>query len=144
MGCGEVNALKSVSVGLLSLSAKEKNFSVSFLSYIQYQEKQLYHLSMQNAKHLTFKFIPRCQLFHNLQLGNSYHRFAVVVRRGASQLGCKRLRCKRLQHRTCKTSRGHFASHGLGAHGFSTERARLAGGTLLCSFFQSSCYLLGF
>ena len=38
-----------------------------------------------------------------------YHRFAVVVRRGASQLG----------------------GNGLDAHGFSTERARLAGGTSL-------------
>ena len=42
-------------------------------------------------------------------------------------------RCTRLQHRTCKTSRGYFTSHGLGAHGFSTERARLAGGTSLRS-----------
>ena len=39
------------------------------------------------------------------------HRFAAVVRRGASQLGV----------------------HGLGTYGFSTERARLAGGTSLHS-----------
>ena len=74
-----------------------------------------------------------------------YHRFAVVVRRGASQLGV----------------------HYLGAHGFSTERARLAGGTWLHTaqvhtasaqnvqdqpgalrfargFKKSACYLLGF
>ena len=43
--------------------------------------------------------------------------------------------CTRLQHRTCKTSRGNFASHGLSAHGLSTERARLAGGTSLRSWF---------
>ena len=43
-----------------------------------------------------------------------YHRFAVVVRREASQLG----------------------GNGLDAHGFSTERARLAGGTSLRLWFQ--------
>ena len=51
-------------------------------------------------------------------------------------------------------------AYGLGAHGFSTERARLAGGTSLRSWFQkkyllpggifargfkkSACYLVGF
>ena len=54
---------------------------------------------------------------------------------------CERLRCTRLQHRTCKTRRGHFASHGLSAHGLSTERARLAGGTSLRSWFQKKCLL---
>ena len=54
---------------------------------------------------------------------------------------CTLLRCTRLQYRTCKTSRGHLASHGLGAHGFSTERARLAGGTSLRSWFQKKCLL---
>ena len=51
--------------------------------------------------------------------------------------------CRRLQHRTCKTSRAHFASHGLGAHGYSTERARLAGGTSLRSWLQKKCLLPG-
>ena len=60
--------------------------------------------------------------------------WGVVVR-------CTLLRCTRLQYRTCKTSRGHLASHGLGAHGFSTERARLAGGTSLRSWFQKKCPL---
>ena len=56
-----------------------------------------------------------------------------------------RFRSTRLQHRTCKASRGHFASHDLCAHGFSTERARLAGGTSLRSWFQKKAsYLLGF
>ena len=42
-------------------------------------------------------------------------------------------------------SRGYFTSHGLGAHGFSTERARLAGGTSLRSWFQKKAsYLWGF
>ena len=54
---------------------------------------------------------------------------------------CERLRCTRLQHRTCKTRRGHFASYGLSAHGLSTERARLAGGTSLRSWFQKKCLL---
>merc|ERR1711951_293084 len=54
-----------------------------------------------------------------------------------------RLRCTRLQHRTCKTSRGNFASHGLSAHGLSTERARLAGGTSLRSWVQKKCLLHG-
>ena len=45
-------------------------------------------------------------------------------------------KCTRRQDRTCKTSRGYFTSHGLGAHGFSTERARLARGTSLRSWFQ--------
>ena len=62
--------------------------------------------------------------------------WGVVVR-------CTLLRCTRLQYRTCKTSRGHLASHGLGAHGFSTERARLAGGTSLRSWFQKKCLLPG-
>ena len=57
-----------------------------------------------------------------------------------------RLRCTRLQHRTCKTSRGTslrswFPKNGLGAHGLSTERARLAGGTSLRSWFQKKCLL---
>ena len=47
----------------------------------------------------------------------------------------------RLQHRTCKTSRGYFVSHYLDAYGFSTERARLAGGTSLRSCFQKRCLL---
>ena len=57
------------------------------------------------------------------------------------------LRHTRLQHRTCKTSWGHFASLvrlgalGLCAHGLSTERARLAGGTSLRSWFQKKCLL---
>ena len=55
----------------------------------------------------------------------------------------KRLRCTRLQHRTCKTSRGNFVSHGLSAHGLSTERARLAGGTSLRSWVQKKCLLPG-
>ena len=52
----------------------------------------------------------------------------VVQVRGVA-VGRTRLMCTRLQHRTCKTSRGYVNSNGLGAHGFSTERARLAGGT---------------
>ena len=55
----------------------------------------------------------------------------------------KRLRCTRLQHRTCKTSRGNFASHGLSAHGLSTERARLARGTSPRSWVQKKCLLPG-
>ena len=59
-----------------------------------------------------------------------------------------------------KTSWGHFALYGLSAHGLTTERARLAGGTSLRSWFQkkyllpggifargfkkSTCYLVGF
>ena len=42
-------------------------------------------------------------------------------------------------------ARGHYHSllgaYGLGAHGFSTERARLAGGTSLRSWFQKKCLL---
>ena len=49
---------------------------------------------------------------------------------------CIRLRCPRLQHRMCKTSQVHFTSDGLGTDGFSTERARLAGGTSLRSWFK--------
>ena len=52
-----------------------------------------------------------------------------------------RLRCTRLQHRTCKTSRGNFTSYGLGTHGFSTERARLAGDTSPRSWFHKKCLL---
>ena len=37
-------------------------------------------------------------------------------------------------------TRGHYHSL-LGAHGFSTERARLAGGTSLRSWFQKKCLL---
>ena len=58
-------------------------------------------------------------------------------------VGWTRLRCIRLQHRTCTTSQRHFASHDLGAHSFSTERARLSGGTSLCSWFQKKCLLPG-
>ena len=36
---------------------------------------------------------------------------------------------------------GHFASHGISAHGLSIERARLAGGTSLRSWFQKRCPL---
>ena len=61
--------------------------------------------------------------------------FRPPLRGGCQERGVavrwKRLRCTRLQHRTCKTSRGNFASHGLSAHGLSTERARLAEGILI-------------
>ena len=40
---------------------------------------------------------------------------------------CKWLKCILLHHRTCKISLGFFASHGLGAHVFSTECTRLVG-----------------
>ena len=77
-------------------------------------------------------------------------RSSLLPHRGGCQasgvvVSCTQLRCTRLLHRTCKTSQRHFALHGLGARGFSTEFAKLAAGTLLRSWFQKCAYyLLGF
>ena len=112
-----------------------------------------------HLKYISIKKIKKSEklfwsLSHSLPpLRGGCQERGVVVR-------CERLRCTRLQHRTCKTRRGHFASHGLSAHGLITERARLAGGTSLRSWFQkkyllpggifargfkkSACYLVGF
>ena len=76
-----------------------------------------------------------------------YHRFAPVVRGGASQLGApgfgterarlvvqvERLRCTRLQHRTCKTSRSSKKA--------SLRRFAAYRGTSLRSWFQKKCLL---
>ena len=51
---------------------------------------------------------------------------------------CTRLRCTRLQDRTCETSGGLSALHGLGAHGCSSELLRLAWGTSQRSWFQET------
>ena len=86
-------------------------------------------------KKIRETFLITHSVTHSLPpLRGGCQAWGVVVR-------CTLLRCTRLQYRTCKTSRGHLASHGLGAHGFSTERARLAGGTSLRSWFQKKCLL---
>ena len=69
------------------------------------------------------------------------HRFAVVVRRGASQLGGNGLDAHAFSTERARLAGGNFASHGLSAHGLSTGRARLAGGTSLRLWFQKKCLL---
>ena len=101
-----------------------------------------------NIKKITLGALKVCQVSRNLRniFCSSSSSFIIhsssslpPLRGGCQERGvvvrCERLRCTRLQHRTCKTRRGHFASHGLSAHGLSTERARLAGGTSLRSWF---------
>ena len=96
-------------------------------------------LSYEGGNH--YKALISCG--HHFSGSRPGERELPPLRGGCQERGvvvrCERLRCTRLQHRTCKTRRGHFASHGLSAHGLSTERARLAGGTSLRSWFQQKC-----
>ena len=114
-------------------------------SFSQIFEKwqKIFHL-----KYISIKKIKKSEkLFWSLShsVSQSVSHSLPPLRGGCQERGvvvrCERLRCTRLQHRTCKTRRGHFASHGLSAHGLSTERARLAGGTSLRSWFQKKCLL---
>ena len=96
--------------------------------------------------HLNFISIKKkIRTFFDRSGGGSLTHALSPLRSGCVARGiivlCARLRCTRLQHRTCNTSRGHIASHGLSAHGLSTERARLAGGTSLRLWFQKKCLL---
>ena len=84
---------------------------------------------------------------HQRESRNNHRQARDVV------VSCTRLKCTRLQHRTCKTCRGHFASLVVSKKVPATwwdfrssfqKNCLLPGGIFARSFKKSACYLLGF